>query len=56
MKTLSSFIAFALCALLLSGCHTAHRAVSGVADEGEHAVQKTSHAVEHGVRKVERHL
>ena len=56
MKTLALTICLSLTTLLLSGCHTARWAAHGAADESEHAVEKTAHAVHHGVRKAERHL
>jgi hypothetical protein len=56
MKTLVAVLCLSLAALFLPACHTAHHAAYGAVDEADHAVEKTSHAVHHGVRKVERHL
>jgi hypothetical protein len=56
MKTIVFALGVSLSALFLPACHTAHHAARGAVDESEHAVEKTSHAVHHGVRKVERHL
>jgi predicted small secreted protein len=56
MKTIAVLTALALCTFSMTGCRTAHHAAAGAVDESEHAVEKTSHAVHHGVRKVEKHL
>jgi hypothetical protein len=56
MKALVVALCLCVATLFLPACHTAHYAAHGAVDEADHAVEKTSHAVHHGVRKVERHL
>jgi len=56
MKTFALLIIGALLTFGLSSCETAHDAADTSIGLAGHAVEKTGHAVAHGVRKVENHL